>query len=195
MAGFRDVEVSPRDVRALKRGDERVQQRVYLAVAPAVERMAAHMLSDTGAAQEVVQDTMIDAFTKVGELANERAFVGWVRRIAANSCIDRLRAPWHSRQVKVHDDAWFAEQEDPLQVGERAADWVDLELALAALPEDSRAVLWLHDVEGYTHREIGDLLGRTASFSKSKLARAYARLIGRLESGITAEANVHDPAA
>jgi len=60
-------------------------------------------------------------------------------------------------------------------------DAVDLERALARLGETARAVVWLHDVEGYTHAEIGALLGGSASFSKSQLARAHARLRELLE--------------
>ena len=53
---------------------------------------------------------------------------------------------------------------------------MDLEAALERLPETSRAVVWLHDVEGYTHEEIAGMMGKTVSFSKSQLARAHARL-------------------
>ena len=52
----------------------------------------------------------------------------------------------------------------------------DLERALDSLPAKTRAVIWLHDVEGYTHKEIGRLFGRTESYSKSQLARGYQRL-------------------
>ena len=52
----------------------------------------------------------------------------------------------------------------------------DVERALATLPPLTRSVVWLHDVEGYTHGEIARLMGRTASFSKSQLARAHQRL-------------------
>ncbi len=53
---------------------------------------------------------------------------------------------------------------------------LDLDSALANLPETSRAVVWLHDVEGFTHKEIAGLMGKTESFSKSQLSRAYQRL-------------------
>jgi RNA polymerase sigma-70 factor (ECF subfamily) len=59
---------------------------------------------------------------------------------------------------------------------------VDLEKALASLSPVSRAVVWLHDVEGYTHNEIGRLMGKSGSFSKSQLARAHLRLQVLLES-------------
>jgi RNA polymerase sigma-70 factor (ECF subfamily) len=63
---------------------------------------------------------------------------------------------------------------------------MDLEAALESLSETSRAVVWLHDVEGYTHEEIASMMGRTASFSKSQLARAHARLRRRLGEEVPA---------
>jgi RNA polymerase sigma factor (sigma-70 family) len=59
---------------------------------------------------------------------------------------------------------------------------MDLESALASLDDEDRAVVWLHDVEGYGHKEIGELFGRTESFSKTRLSRARARLRALLES-------------
>src|SRR5690606_19529782 len=67
------------------------------------------------------------------------------------------------------------------RVDAQAAAQADLERALAALPALSRTIVWLHDVEGYTHEEIARLFGRTVSFSKSQLARAHARLRERLD--------------
>ena len=58
---------------------------------------------------------------------------------------------------------------------------LDLDAALASLPDVSRAVVWLHDVEGFTHKEIASLMGKTESFSKSQLSRAYQRLRPLLE--------------
>ena len=64
---------------------------------------------------------------------------------------------------------------------------MDLDAALAELPPVSRAVVWLHDVEGYTHREIADLMGKSESFSKSQLSRAYQRLRPYLDAGLATE--------
>lgn len=61
---------------------------------------------------------------------------------------------------------------------------MDLEVALANLPEVSRTVVWLHDVEGFTHKEIADFMGKTESFSKSQLSRAYQRLRPMLDAEI-----------
>jgi DNA-directed RNA polymerase specialized sigma24 family protein len=62
-------------------------------------------------------------------------------------------------------------------------DALDLDAALANLPEVSRVVVWLHDVEGFTHKEIAAAMGKTESFSKSQLSRAYQRLRPMLDAG------------
>jgi RNA polymerase sigma-70 factor (ECF subfamily) len=69
---------------------------------------------------------------------------------------------------------------------EDAALRMDLEAALDRLSPTSRAVVWLHDVEGYTHEEIAGMKDRTVSFSKSQLARAHARLRIWLGEGVAA---------
>lgn len=103
-----------------------------------------------------------------------------------------LRSAWQARGQTL-DDAW----EEMNFSGEASArgslqldQAMDLEAALGDLPAVSRVVVWLHDVEGYTHKEIAALLGRTESFSKSQLARAYQRLrplldaeLGRRDAG------------
>ena len=64
-----------------------------------------------------------------------------------------------------------------------APERLDLEAALARLPDTARVVIWLHDVEGYSHEEIAAMVGKTASFSKSQLSRAHARLREMLAPG------------
>ena len=69
-----------------------------------------------------------------------------------------------------------------------------LDAALASLPAVARTVVWLHDVEGFTHKEIAQLMGRSESFSKSQLSRAYQRLrpllAARVDAGSEASAAV-----
>jgi RNA polymerase sigma-70 factor (ECF subfamily) len=85
----------------------------------------------------------------------------------------RLRSPWNSRRVAAEPE----EPEPERASGVFVETYFDIERALASLAPENRLVVWLHDVEGYTHKEIGRLLGRTASYSKSKLARSYELLL------------------
>src|SRR5690606_23027959 len=102
----------------------------------------------------------------------------WVRRIAVNKCLMHLRSCWVARQAPL-------DVEPPAPAASDAASALLLERALTALPATARVVVLLHDVEGYTHQEIGRLMGRTASFSKSQLARAHERLREMLQDEAT----------
>jgi RNA polymerase sigma-70 factor (ECF subfamily) len=101
--------------------------------------------------------------------------------VAASKALMRLRRDRARGEHEPLDDALLLAADDadvwhPVGGSNRAGDRVDLEAALDQLSATARAVVWLHDVEGYTHEEIAALLGKTASFSKSQLSRAYARL-------------------
>jgi RNA polymerase sigma-70 factor (ECF subfamily) len=92
-----------------------------------------------------------------------------VRTIAASKALMRLRRNKYRDTDELHDEVLENRRED-------TALRMDLEAALERLSETSRAVVWLHDVEGYTHDEIAGMMGKTPSFSKSQLARAHTRL-------------------
>ncbi len=172
MAGFSDIQLDSGIARGLHKGDSRAQAVAYRVLAPSVMGMAVRILQDAGLAQEVVQDTFVELIEHAGTLQDPTAVVAWVRKVAVNHCLMRLRSPWHKRRVLEEPP----EELDLLAGSGRDGDLRDLEGALAKLPADTRLVLWLHDVEGYTHREIATLVGRTASYSKSQLARGYQKL-------------------
>lgn len=192
MASFADIHLDSGVARGLQRGDRRAQTVAYRVLSPTVMGMAVRILQDEGLAQEVVQDTFVDLITKASTLNDPAAVVGWVRRVAINHCYMRLRSPWHQRRGT---DESALERQDHTSDGERLEGYRDIERALAVLPGETRLVIWLHDVEGYTHREIGELTGQTASYSKSQLARGYAKLSERLRgNGNGPESNADRPA-
>ncbi len=182
MASFSDVQLDAGIARGLKRGDAQAQTVAYRVLSPAVMGMAVRILQDHGLAQEVVQDTFVELLEKANSLKDPAAIVGWVRTVAVNHCLMRLRSPWHKRRVSAEAEV-TSEPVDPQAAGSRNDDLRDLEHALASLPADTRLVIWLHDVEGYTHQEIAGLVGKTASYSKSQLARGYQKLTSRFEDG------------
>ena len=174
MASFADIHLDSGIARALQRGDRRAQAVAYRLMSPIIMGMAVRILQDEGLAQEVVQDTFVELIDKAGTLREPGAVVGWVRRVAVNHCYMRLRSPWHQRRSA---ESAAPEAMDGSCNDERLAGYQDLERALARLAPETRLVIWLHDVEGYTHREIGELTGQTASYSKSQLSRGYEKLL------------------
>jgi RNA polymerase sigma-70 factor (ECF subfamily) len=182
MSAFLDSDV-PADVLAkARRGDAAAQEAIYRAFERPVRALARRLVPGAAAAADVAQDVFVEVLTRLEQYQGRGSFAGWVRTICVNKCLMHLRSPWRRGLHWVEALARFDPQLQPDgPVSCRAGDSVDLERALERLGETARAVVWLHDVEGYTHAEIGALLGGTASFSKSQLARAHARLRELLE--------------
>ena len=162
-------------VRQLMRGNRKAQEIVYRAYANAVFTLARRILNDAGLAEEVTQDTFVDVIRAAHKLERPESLGAWLRTTAVNHCLMRLRSPWHKRRdaLPEYDRAANGANESADDDTDRT---MDIEQALGALPSNARAVVWMHCVEGYTHDEIGRTFGRTASFSKSQLARALRAL-------------------
>ena len=170
MSIFLQTEVAPEQLAQARAGDEAAQAALFEAFGPAVLGLARRMLGRPEPAEEVLQDTFVEVLTKLDTFRGAAPIGAWIRRIAVNKSLQTLRRRKRSFDAR----AAFRPLVEP--VVNDPGIGLDLAAALDALPALSRAVIWLHDVEGYTHREIGELLGRSASFSKSRLARSHAAL-------------------
>ncbi len=199
MSGFAGISVDESVIRRARRGDAGAHETLYRALAPAVYTLALRLVKAPAAAEDMLQETFIEVMRSLPRYRGDAALATWVRRIAVSKCLMHLRSAWNQRAGELgHGD-------DPVDRGAPVADAVglrmDLEAALASLPAESRVVVWLHDVEGYTHREIATAMHKTESYSKSQLSRAHRRLRGLLdgksgESGdALAGANRASPAA
>lgn len=176
MSRFTSVNVDPGVVRQLRKGNRKAQEVVYSAYADAVFTLARRILRDPDDAEEVVQDTFVDVFRAAHKLKSPAAFGAWLRTTAVNHCLMRLRSPWHKRRDALPDGEAAPRGQTGATEHDAADRAVDIDQALARLPAQARMVVWMHCVEGYNHEEIGRAFGRTASFSKSQLARAIRAL-------------------
>lgn len=180
MPNFQGIEVSAEVVRAARTGDVRAHEAIYLACRRPIYTLIRRLVSRAAIADELFQETFVEVLRNIGAYSGEGSFGGWVRSIAVSKCLMYLRSPWHRSLLYLDNDenetAPVVLLDTASYPDAQAAARADVERALAALPALSRSVVWLHDVEGYTHAEIARLLGRTASFSKSQLARAHTRL-------------------
>lgn len=164
--------IDPALVSGARAGSESAQAALYSALARGIFTLVRRILGSDALAEDVLHDTFVEVFTKLGELREDAAIVGWVRRIAVNRALSHLRSSWVSKRVE-----WSPEDFQAMpSTTELHSDTARLEAALDALPHTARAVVWLYDVEGYTHQEIAEMMGRSVSFSKSRLSRAHASL-------------------
>jgi RNA polymerase sigma factor (sigma-70 family) len=160
-------------------GEVSAQAALYSALAPATFGLIRRIVGTRALAEDLFQDTMMTVFERLSSFRGEAPLGAWVRRIAITRCLMYLRSPWHrARMALDRDDEETLSREGLLKlvVQDSRADELDVERALAELSPTARAVVWLYDVEGYSHDEIAQAFGRSVSFSKSQVARAHARL-------------------
>ncbi len=155
-----------------RKGESDALEEIYRAFCGPVYTLALRICASRDKAEDIVQDTFMEAFAKLDQYRGEAPFWTWLRRVAINNTLQKLRV--QKRLSLVSEDDQPHELSN-LQDSSPAI-MIDLEKVLSQLPTTARSVVWLHDVEGYTHREIAEMMGKSESFSKSQLARAYEKL-------------------
>jgi RNA polymerase sigma factor (sigma-70 family) len=157
-----------------RRGESRAFEQIYRLFERPVYSLAWRMLNDADEAQEILHDAMLTLFGKLDQFRGDAPFWGWLRQIAVNEALMRLR----KRKLIDFTD----EVPEQHEHAHPATHWDgrDLEQALRALPTVTRSVVWLYHVEGYSHEEIAGLFDKSVSFSKSQLARGTLKLRGLL---------------
>jgi len=161
------------DISRALAGDVGAFERLYHAHVGRVHALARRM-AGPDAADEVTQDVFVRTWQKLASFRGDAAFSTWLHRLAVNVIIERLRRTSLERSRRVDDsraayDAAQARTSAPtLRMG--------LEAAIELLPPGARQVFVLYDVEGYSHPEIGNLLGISTGTSKTQLHRARMML-------------------
>jgi RNA polymerase sigma-70 factor (ECF subfamily) len=155
-------------------GDMGALEYLYRAYEGSVYTLARRLTKNAEEAEDVLQETFLEVCRSLAAWRGDGSLWGWIRTIAASKALMRYRREKLRQTDELNEDL------DAAPRGEDVPLRLDLEAALERLSERSRTVVWLHDVEGYTHEEIAELMGMTTSFSKSQLARAHQRLRGWL---------------
>jgi RNA polymerase sigma-70 factor (ECF subfamily) len=150
-------------------GDERAFASLYQAHSGRVYGLALRLTSDPVAARELLQDVFVRAWERLGTFRGESAFGSWLHRLTVNLAITARRTEVRRLQ-RVGDASELPPDGGAVQSS--AGGDPDLERAIASLPAGARTVFVLHDVEGYTHEEIGRATGIAIGTSKAQLFRA-----------------------
>jgi len=155
-------------------GDSAAERALYEAHVDRVYRLAYRLAGDDDQARDYTQETFIRAFERLREFRGEARFSTWLHAIALSVALNGLRQRKRLRRY----EASLEEGQDVAEPGREAEPDLKRRLATAidSLPEGYRTVFVMHDVEGYTHEEIGAVLGVEAGTSKAQLSRARAKL-------------------
>jgi RNA polymerase sigma-70 factor (ECF subfamily) len=166
--------------RAAGRGDSRAFETLYRRHSRRVYAVVWRLAGGQAArAEDLVQESFIRAWQALPAFRFESAFSTWLHRLAVNTALMELRGRAGGLDRET-DDAMLEYVATGDTAGQRMRDQLDLERAVATLPERARAVLVLHDIEGWKHEEIATELGMAVGSSKAQLHRARNLLRKRL---------------
>lgn len=155
---------------AVEQRCEQASTKVYRQFERQVYTLAYRICQNEADALDVLQDTFIQAFAKIQQFHGDH-FWAWLKKIAVNQALSRLRRQRRGPLLMALDAA-----RDAIAPAAAAGPQMDLNAAFARLAPDTRAVVWLYDVEGYSHQEIADMFGNSLSFSKTQLSRAHKQM-------------------
>jgi RNA polymerase sigma-70 factor (ECF subfamily) len=155
-------------------GDPAAEQKLYETHVDRVYRLAYRMTGDDALAQDCTQDTFVRVFDRLEGFRGDAALSTWIHTVATSVILNSLRTVKRLRAREMPEDA--ADNLGYTPHGGEPLLRRRLEEAIGALPNKLRMVFVMHDVEGYTHEEIGSALGVPVGTSKAQLFRARARL-------------------
>ncbi len=155
-------------------GDRVSARTLYDRHARRVHRLVFRICGDEELACDLVQDVFVRAFAQLAAFRGDSAFTTWLHRIAVTTALNQMRKV---KRIRAHEEAIGDEDVHAAPAREADPDLkVRLHAAIDALPEGLRMTVLLHDLEGYTHSEIGTMLGVAEGTSKARLFEARAKL-------------------
>jgi RNA polymerase sigma-70 factor (ECF subfamily) len=166
-----EITAAPDTVLKACQGDERARGELYSSLAPAAFGLIRRLIGHRAQAEDLFQDTMLTFFERLDTYRAEAPVGAWLRQIAISRCLMHLRSPWHRARL-----SFTVLDEDLPAAHGPVPESLDMDRALRSLSPTARTVVWLYEVEGYSHEEIARAFGRSVSFSKSQVARAHIRL-------------------
>lgn len=159
-----------------KAGDNKAQYKLYQLYSKAMFNICLRMLNNREEAEDLLQDSFVDAFTKLDSFRYESSFGAWLKRLVINHCIN-----WINR--KKVDLIYPEDLANMNKLEEEPKDYADIQYtvqkiyqAMEQLPAGYRIIFSLYALEGYDHQEISGILGGSESTSKSQYLRAKQKI-------------------
>jgi RNA polymerase sigma-70 factor, ECF subfamily len=156
-------------------GDLGAFEDLYRQHSTRLYNLAFRMVGNAADAEDLLQDIFLTVYRKLESFRGASALSTWLYRLGMNVCLDRLRSK-AARQDQATDTLDERLGNTPGANTLTGVSRIDLERAIQSLPEGSRAAFLLHDVEGFDHTEVGQILGVAEGTSKSQVHKARLRI-------------------
>jgi RNA polymerase sigma-70 factor, ECF subfamily len=172
----KDLTVSDAELVArCQAGDVDAFETLYRQHAGRIFALASRLAGSVDQGEDLLQEIFLQAYRKLDSFKGEAALGTWLYRLAMNHCLDFVRSR-QTRNRQVTDTLDDERSFEPMAARETPIPRIDLERAIARLPEGCREAFVLHDVEGFDHKEVGRLLGIAEGTSKSQVFKARTKL-------------------
>ena len=160
------------------RGNRKAQFELYRLYSQAMYNICLRMVNDDLDAEDLLQQSFVDVFTKMSSFRYESSIGAWIKRIVVNNCINFLKK--RRLQIQSLDDSFYQVADD-MPIDKYNINVKAINDAIRKLPDGYRVVFSLYLFEGYDHQEIGQILDITEATSKSQFSRAKKKLRDLLE--------------
>jgi RNA polymerase sigma factor (sigma-70 family) len=163
-------------INACKTGDRKAQFKIYKLYYKAMFNTSLRIVNDTAEAEDIMQESFLDAFRRLDSYTGEGSFGMWLKRIVVNNSLDMLRR----KKEMVSLDETAVDLPDPGDTYDEEGiqyQVKEVKESIAKLPDEYRVVITLFLLEGYDHEEISEILGISNQLSRTRFSRARQKLL------------------
>jgi len=172
-------------------GDRKSQFKIYKLYYKAMYNTSLRIVNDTAEAEDIMQESFLDAFHRINTYTGEGSFGNWLKRIVINNSLDSLRK---NKELVSIDETQIDIAESEEDQSEEQVQYQVREImeAIKLLPEEYRIVLSLHLLEGYDHEEISAILKISNNLSRTRFSRARQKLLSILKENKIKNAYIYN---
>lgn len=165
-------------IKGCRKGNRKSQEELYNRFSAAMYGLCLQYASNEADAQDILQEGFIKVFKKISQVQNPAAIPGWIRRIMINTALEKYRSQVVLKRI---DDVQTGFEQEVSNTAYDNLTSEELVKLIQGLTPKYRMVFNLYAVEGYSHKEISEILGISEGTSKSNLSRARATLQERIK--------------
>jgi RNA polymerase sigma-70 factor (ECF subfamily) len=166
-------------IKQCKKGKQKAQMQIYKLYYRAMFNTSLRIVNSAADAEDVMQDSFLDAFQKVDQYSEEGSFGGWLKRIVINNSLDFLNKK--KSQIQLNDNLEVVEDTKDIDIDDEIKIQ-DLKKALEKIKDEYRIIISLYLFEGYDHEEISDVLSISYNLSRTRYSRAKKKLLQEIQS-------------
>lgn len=165
-------------IKKCRKGHQRSQMQIYKLYYKAMFNTSLRIVGNKTDAEDIMQDSFIDAFQKLNQYSEDGSFGGWLKRIVVNNSLDYLNK--NKKEIALNEHLVIVESDDDLDDDDKIK-LVDIKEALKKIKEEYRVIISLFLFDGYDHEEISEILNISYNLSRTRYSRARKKLKEEVE--------------